>query len=143
MFWQDPSHNVQHSYTNTSSNLTKFIYHKINHSCRYIYYIYESHGSYEIRALFVPFPFSSPCKGTKFLIPDRYRSIQSQNFTWHGRRRAWPKSAIVSREKKGLITWRIILVTPPKFSSSPLKNDGWKITFLLGWPIFRGYVSFR
>ena len=28
--------------------------------------------------------------------------------------------------------------TPPKFNSSPLKNDGWKITFLLGWLIFRG-----
>ena len=26
--------------------------------------------------------------------------------------------------------------TPPKFNSSPLRNDGWKISFLLGWPIF-------
>ena len=25
----------------------------------------------------------------------------------------------------------------------PLKMDGWKTSFLLGWPIFRGYVSFR
>ena len=24
-----------------------------------------------------------------------------------------------------------------------LKMDGWKTTFLLEWPIFRGYVSFR
>jgi len=24
---------------------------------------------------------------------------------------------------------------------SPLKNDGWKTTFLLGWYIFRGYVK--
>ena len=31
--------------------------------------------------------------------------------------------------------------TPSKFNSSPLKNDGWKITFLLGWLIFRGYVK--
>ena len=33
--------------------------------------------------------------------------------------------------------------TPPKFNSEqkPLKNDGWKITFLLGWLIFRGYVK--
>ena len=30
---------------------------------------------------------------------------------------------------------------PPKFNSLPLKNDGWKITFLLGWLIFRGYVK--
>ena len=28
--------------------------------------------------------------------------------------------------------------TPPKFNSSPLRINGWKITFLLGWPIFRG-----
>ena len=25
----------------------------------------------------------------------------------------------------------------------PLKNDGWKTSFLLGWPVFRCYVSFR
>ena len=31
--------------------------------------------------------------------------------------------------------------TPWKFNSSPLKNDGWKTTFLLGWYIFRGYVK--
>ena len=31
-------------------------------------------------------------------------------------------------------------VTHPKFNSEwkPLKNDAWNITFLLGWPIFRG-----
>ncbi len=27
--------------------------------------------------------------------------------------------------------------------SSHLKMDGWNTSFLLGWPIFRGYVSFR
>ena len=30
--------------------------------------------------------------------------------------------------------------TPRKFNSSPLKNDGWKMSFLLGLPIFRGYM---
>ena len=30
-----------------------------------------------------------------------------------------------------------------KFNSSPLKNDGWKMSFLLGLPIFRGYVKFQ
>ena len=29
-----------------------------------------------------------------------------------------------------------------KFNSSPLKIDDWKISFLLGLPIFRGYVKF-
>ena len=29
----------------------------------------------------------------------------------------------------------------PKFNSWPLKNDGWKTTFLLGRPIFRGNVE--
>ena len=33
------------------------------------------------------------------------------------------------------------MITPPKFNSSPLKNDGWKTTFLLGWYIFSGYVK--
>ena len=33
--------------------------------------------------------------------------------------------------------------TLPETNSSPLKMDGWKMTFLLGWPIFRGHVSFR
>ena len=30
-----------------------------------------------------------------------------------------------------------------KLTFSPLKMDGLKTSFLLGWPIFRGYVSFR
>jgi len=30
------------------------------------------------------------------------------------------------------------LDTLPKFNSSPLKNDAWKTTLLLGWYIFRG-----
>ena len=33
--------------------------------------------------------------------------------------------------------------TLPETNSSHLKNDGWNTRFLLGWPIFRGYVSFR
>ena len=33
--------------------------------------------------------------------------------------------------------------TPPKFNSSPLKNDGWKTTFLLGRQLFGGYVELR
>ena len=35
------------------------------------------------------------------------------------------------------------LDTLPETNSSPLKMDGWNTTFLLGWPIFRAYVSFR
>ena len=30
--------------------------------------------------------------------------------------------------------------TPPKFNSSPVKNDGWKTTLLLGCQILRGHV---
>ena len=33
--------------------------------------------------------------------------------------------------------------TLPETNSLPLKMDGWNTTFLLGRPIFRGYVSFR
>ena len=33
--------------------------------------------------------------------------------------------------------------TPWKFNSSPLKMDGWKMSFLLGFPIFRGYCKLR
>ena len=33
--------------------------------------------------------------------------------------------------------------TLPETNSLPLKMDGWKLNFLLGRTIFRGYVSFR
>ncbi len=33
--------------------------------------------------------------------------------------------------------------TLPETNSSHLKIDGWNTNFLLGWPIFRGYASFR
>ncbi len=39
--------------------------------------------------------------------------------------------------------WKGIDITLPETNSSPPKMDGWKITFLLGWPIFRHYLSFR
>ena len=34
-------------------------------------------------------------------------------------------------------------ITLPETYSSHLKMGGWKTSFLLGCPIFRGYVSFR
>ena len=34
-----------------------------------------------------------------------------------------------------------LIYTPPKFNSSPLRNDGWKNIFLLGRAIFKGYVK--
>ena len=40
-------------------------------------------------------------------------------------------------------TWNILKLTLPETNSSPLKMDGWNTTFLLGRPIFKGYVSFR
>ena len=33
--------------------------------------------------------------------------------------------------------------TLPETNSSHLKMDGWKTTFLLKWPLFKGHVSFR
>ena len=34
-------------------------------------------------------------------------------------------------------------VTLPEANSSHLKMDGWNTSFVLGWPIFRCYISFR
>ena len=34
-------------------------------------------------------------------------------------------------------------ITLPETNSSHLKMDDWKTSFLLGLPIFRGYVKFR
>ena len=31
----------------------------------------------------------------------------------------------------------------PKTNSSPIKDGSWKTTFILGWPIFGDYASFR
>ena len=58
-----------------------------------------------------------------------------------------PKSNEVVPQK-GTISrvFQIIIIfegTLPETNSSHLKMDGWKTSFLLGWPIFRGYVSFR
>ena len=46
---------------------------------------------------------------------------------------------------KALFGMKILKVgnTLPETNSSPLKMDGWNTTFLLGRPLFRGYVSFR
>ena len=34
--------------------------------------------------------------------------------------------------------FRHFYATPPKFNSSPLKNNGWKMSFLLGASLFLG-----
>ena len=39
--------------------------------------------------------------------------------------------------------WYIYLHLPSLKLTWPLKIGGWKMSFLLGWPIFRVYVSFR
>ena len=45
------------------------------------------------------------------------------------------------QEKGGL--WSGKTLPSLKLTFSPLKMDGWNTSFLLGWPIFRCYVSFR
>ena len=37
----------------------------------------------------------------------------------------------------------LIVIPSLKLTFSPLKINGWKMNFFLGWPIFTGYVSFR
>ena len=39
--------------------------------------------------------------------------------------------------------WMLTARLPETNKQKHLKMDGWKMNFLLGWPIFRGYVSFR
>ncbi len=51
--------------------------------------------------------------------------------------------AISCREWDFLVETINVQVTLPETDSSPLKMDGWNTIFLLGRPIFRGYVSFR
>ncbi len=49
-------------------------------------------------------------------------------------------------ETGSLMIWdgeKILNSIPSLKLTWPLKMDGWKMNFLLGRPIFRGYVSFR
>ncbi len=59
------------------------------------------------------------------LVPPISRK-RSQRLKWWDRNWFWPFN-----------------LTLPETNSSHLKMDGWKMNFLLGRPIFRGYVSFR
>ena len=57
-------------------------------------------------------------------------------------------AALLSWQLKGLhgtrnVPPKSLEFTPPRFNSSTLTNGGWKISFLLGWHIFRDYVNFR
>ena len=45
-----------------------------------------------------------------------------------------------------MVQWKLVLfkkLPSLKLIFSHLKMDGWNTSFLLGWPICRGYVSFR
>ncbi len=54
-----------------------------------------------------------------------------------------PKGGLVKNQDKPIPSTFQVVYTLPETNSSPLKMDGWNTTFLLGRPIFRGYVSFR
>ncbi len=53
-----------------------------------------------------------------------------------------PKSKIPALLKVGTLAKKMQTHTLPETNSLPLKICDWKTTFLLGRPIFRGYVSF-
>ena len=43
----------------------------------------------------------------------------------------------------GSVSFNYTCFTLPETNSSHLEMDGWNTSFLLGWPIFRCYVSYR
>ena len=57
--------------------------------------------------------------------------------------RAWGHSVWKHREVDGDWRWWYFLLGTSLKLTWHLKMDGWKTSFLLGWPIFRCYVSFR
>ena len=54
---------------------------------------------------------------------------------------ATPKVAMIAKATSRSQRQLRGAVTPPKFNSSLLQNDGWKMSPLLGRPIFRVYVK--
>ena len=61
-----------------------------------------------------------------------------------GRRIPVIADAYVDREPAATVRWMDgPVVSYTRNSLKPLKNDGWKMSFLLGLPIFRGYVQFQ
>ncbi len=50
---------------------------------------------------------------------------------------------LAQQQRQGFFSHISNSTTPQKFNSSPLKNDGWKTSFLLGLYIFRGYVKLQ
>ena len=60
-------------------------------------------------------------------------------------KRSWKRSSLAPKIFVGLEaeengSWRCTL---PETNSLHLKMDRWNTSFLLGWPIFQDYVSFR
>ena len=68
-------------------------------------------------------------------------------------RKGWKRDRVLWKVRNW-ITWGMDFFLVPHFAvfplyipslqlAKPLKMDGWKMNFLLGWPNFKGYVSFR
>ena len=76
------------------------------------------------------------------VTPSDALSVHKSLTTWLG-----PKVGLAGVGSSGLLKFYVsnmyIAHTLPETNNSPLKMDGWNTTFLLGRPIFRGYVSFR
>ncbi len=103
--------------------------------CIYNFYIFHS-IAYE----------SCSCKSDAQQAPT---SIWSQQLVgskppWSGwDRRCGLSGKRLDNFQKGSTRKLYSVSTLPETNSSHLKMDGWNTSFLLGWPIFRGYLSFR
>ena len=63
----------------------------------------------------------------------RWLFLPATHVPWGGSWRVWQIRCYM---------WCFQNVTQKKLTC-PMKNSGWKTTFLLKWPLFRGHVSFR
>ena len=73
------------------------------------------------------------------VTPSDALSVHKSLTTWLGSKVGVGSSGLL----KFYVSNMYIAHTLPETNSLPLKMDGWNTTFLLGRPIFRGYVSFR
>ena len=127
-----------------------FIYNKI------ISYVNKSQNNWQIlspnlnktRLFITAFGACIPLSaGRTSELPNRFvrRSVKSRPLLRKASRKAstssaWTSLGKSSRKRPGKQKHKVPL---PETNSSPLKMDGWNTTFLLGRPIFSGYVSFR
>ena len=146
-FWGVP-HGVFGGLTRQNDNTNDFKQWRLNQKMKenyHLQYFPSTWSFFTLKLHIQELPLKQPSNGRSVCCPFTPHDGAHQQCRDDpgGSANCHQSTSVRGRILLGSIHWLVTNgITLPETNSSPLKINGWKMNFLLGWSIFRGYVSF-